>query len=91
VETSNQELVQLAIELVEEVESLPDMEESLRGALLHFAQERNRRETQKHTARLHRSDEKQPGEDPLGEQDEILLLLKLQEQARRSDMRRVGS
>jgi DNA primase len=81
----------LAVELVEEVEALPEMEESLLGALLHFSQERDRRETQKHTARLHRSDEKQPGEDPLGEQDEISLLLKLQEQARRSDMRRVGS
>jgi hypothetical protein len=61
------------------------VDDALKGALLHFSEERGRREERKLVAQLRRT------ENQLGEQDEVSLLKKLQEQARKPDMRRVGS
>jgi DNA primase len=78
-------LQELAAELAEEVKTLPSLDDAIAGALLHLSEARRRREAEKHTARLRRTDEQ------LGEQDEVSLLAKLQENARRPDLRRVGS
>jgi len=75
----------LAIELVEEAEALPGLDDALQGAVLHLDEIRRRRENQKLTAQLQRKDEH------LGEQDEVSLLRKLQEKNRQPDLRRVGS
>jgi DNA primase len=78
-------LSELAIELLEEAEALPNVDDALKGALLHLEEARRRRENEKLTAQLRRTDEQ------LGEQDEVSLLKKLQEKARQPDLRRVGS
>jgi hypothetical protein len=78
-------LAELAIELLEEAEALPGLDDALRGAVLHLDEIRRRRENEKHTAQLQRKDEH------LGEQDEVSLLRKLQEKSRQPDLRRVGS
>ena len=78
-------LAELAIELVEEAEALPGLDDALKGAVLHLEEIRSRRENQKLTAQLQRKDEH------LGEQDEVSLLRKLQEKSRQPDLRRVGS
>ena len=79
------DLAEVAIELVEEVESLPSVDDALKGALLHFQEERRRREERKLVAQLRRT------EDQLGEQDEVSLLKKLQERVRKPDMLRFSS
>ena len=76
-------LAELAIELVEEAEALPGLDDALKGAVLHLDEVRRRRENQKLTAQLQRKDEQ------LGEQDEVSLLRKLQEKNRQPDLRRV--
>lgn len=88
-------LSQLAIELVEAAEEIAEkaqqekeaasLDDTLKLAVLHLSEVRRRREEQKLMAQLRRTD------DQLGEQDEISLLKKLQEQARQGDLRRVGS
>ncbi|MEA2708173.1 MAG: primase, partial [Phycisphaerales bacterium] len=78
-------LAELAIELLEEAEALPGLDDALTGALLHLEEIRSRRENQKLTAQLQRKDEH------LGEQDEVSLLRKLQEKSRQPNLRRVGS
>ena len=85
IDTSQGGLAELAIELVEEAEALPGLDDALRGAVLHLEEIRRRRENQKLTAQLQRKDEH------LGEQDEVSLLRKLQEKNRQPDLRRVGS
>ena len=80
-----QSLVELAIELVEEAERLPGLDDAVSGAVLHLDEARSRRENQKLTAQLQRKDEQ------LGEQDAVDLLRKLQEKNRQPDLRRVGS
>lgn len=86
---SGAELTELAIGVVEEVEALKEqlgsLDDTLRDAVLHLEEVRRRREEQKLVARLRRT------EGQLGEQDEVSLLKKLQEQARHPDLRRVGS
>jgi len=84
-ESAGAALVELAVELVESAQSLPSLDDALAGAVLHLGEGRGRREEQKHVARLRRT------EDELGEQDQVSLLEKLQEAARRPDLRRVGS
>ncbi len=88
------DLKQLAILLVDEVEALSDAEQTLNEAMKHLNEERNRRESAKLIAELRRTTE-QKGVDKASEEsqaiDEIDLLKKLQEQARRPDLRRVGS
>jgi DNA primase len=78
-------LVELAIELVEEVESLPPEADLIAEAVLHLEEQRRRREEQKLVARLHRTEEQ------LGEQDEILLLRKLSNSAAQPNFRRGAS
>jgi len=65
-------LTELAIELVEETEELPDVETAFADATHFLADARRLREEQKLTAQLCRTDEK------LAEQDEIALLKGLQ-------------
>jgi replicative DNA helicase len=88
------DLKQLAILLVDEVEALSDVEQTLSEAMKHLNEERHRRESAKLIAELRRTTE-QKGVDKGSEEsqaiDEIDLLKKLQEQARRPDLRRVGS
>ncbi|MSR60676.1 MAG: DNA primase [Planctomycetaceae bacterium] len=78
-------LTELAIEVMEEAEKLPNPDDTIKGAVLHLEESRQRGEERKHTARLRSMDIQ------LGEQDEISLLKKLQDKARRPDLRRVGS
>jgi DNA primase len=85
IDESQTGLAELAIELVEEAEALPGLDDALKGAVLHLEENRGRRENQKLTAQLQRKDEH------LGEQDEVSLLRKLQEKNRQPDLRRVGS
>jgi hypothetical protein len=85
IDQSGEGLAELAIELVEEAEALPGLDDALQGAVLHLDEIRRRRENQKLTAQLQRKDEH------LGEQDEVSLLRKLQEKSRQPDLRRVGS
>jgi DNA primase len=75
-------LRELAIELVEEVESLRSSTDLIAEAVLHLEEQRRRREEQKLTARLRRTNEQ------LGEQDEILVLRKLSENAAQPNIRR---
>ncbi len=73
-------LVELAVASVEEVEALGDVEATLRGAMHRLREVRTIREERKLRAELRRTSE---------EQDADILLKKLQEHARRPDLRRV--
>ena len=76
-------LVELAIELVDEVETLTDMDMLLAESIAHLKESGVRREGQKLMSALRRtSDERLP------EQAEVDLLRQLQETARRPDLRR---
>ncbi len=82
---TERELKELAVELVEDAERLPNIDDTLKDAVLHLIEVRRRREEQKLVAQLRRT------EGQLGEQDEVSLLKALQEQARTPNLRRVGS
>jgi DNA primase len=79
------ELKSLAIELADAVEEL-DLEVTLSGALQYLSESRHRSAEQKMVATLRRTGEEQE----LSEEEQIKLLVKLQESARRPDLRRVG-
>jgi len=79
------ELKSLAIELADAVEEL-DLEVTLSGALQYLAESKWRGEEQKMVAALRRDG----SESGMSEQEQIKLLMKLQESARRPDLRRVG-
>jgi len=79
------ELKSLAIELADAVEEL-DLEVTLAGALQYLAESRHRNAEQKIVAALRRTGQEQE----LSEEEQIKLLTKLQESARRPDLRRVG-
>src|SRR2546421_4047407 len=79
------ELKSLAIELADAVEEL-DLEVTLAGALQYLAESRHRSAEQKIVATLRRTGEEQE----LSEEEQVKLLVKLQESARRPDLRRVG-
>jgi DNA primase len=81
----DERLKQLAILLVDEVEALSDTDATLNEAMKHLDDERKRREEAKLVAELRRTTEQNE------KIDEIDLLKKLQEQARRPDLRRVGN
>jgi hypothetical protein len=81
---SADELIELAIETVDEVEALADVELTLAGALAHFESARRRRDDQKLLPELRRTSEERTNEPA-----EIDLLKRLQEKARRPDLRRV--
>jgi len=87
------DLTQLAITLVNEVEALLESgietEQTLTLAVKHLDDARKRREESKLVAELRRTTERK-GENASEAIDEIALLTKLQEQARRPDLRRVG-
>jgi len=79
------ELKSLAIELADAVEEL-DLEVTLSGALQYLAESKRRGEEQKIVAALRRDG----SEHGMSEQEQIKLLMKLQESARKPDLRRVG-
>jgi DNA primase len=79
------ELKSLAIELADAVEEL-ELEVTLSGALQYLLESRQRSAEQKIVATLRRSGEEQE----LSEEEQVKLLVKLQESARRPDLRRVG-
>lgn len=80
---SDKGLVELAVELVDEAESLQDKEMFLAEAVAHLKESQVRQEGQKLMSALRRTtDERLP------EQAEVDLLRQLQEKARRPDMRR---
>jgi DNA primase len=76
-------LVELAVELVDEAQKLPSLDDAVRDGVLLFEEVRRSREAQKHMAQLSRTNEQR------GEQDEVSLLGKIQENARRDNLRRV--
>lgn len=81
---SNEKLVARAIELVDTVEQLPDVEVTLRGALDYLAELRRRTEEQKLLA------EAQVAQDqPLSSETQAQILRELQEKRRQPDLRRV--
>ena len=75
----------LAIELVEEVEQLADIDQTLKGALEHFAESRRKRQDEKSLAEARRT----TGQNA-SEQSEVELLKRIQESARTPNLRRVG-
>ena len=75
-------LTELAVELVDEIEGLPDLEQTLVESLRFLAEERERQERQNAIAAIRRTSD---------EEDEIALLQKIAENARKPDLRRVGS
>ena len=75
----------LAIELVEEVEQLAEIDQTLRGALEHFAEVRRKRQDERAVAEARRV----TGQNA-SEQSEVELLRRLQESARTPNLRRVG-
>jgi DNA primase len=82
----NPELKVFAIELTNELESLPEREQTLEAALRYLDEERKRAESAKLVAEMRHTT--QEGESPI---DEIAMWKKLQEQARRPDLRRSGT
>jgi DNA primase len=76
------DLGQLAVEVVEEVESLPDPDAVLSECLMFIEQDLQRRVERKLLAEVRRTD------GQLSEQDEIALFRKIQEKARQPDLRR---
>jgi DNA primase catalytic core len=76
-------LQQLAVEVVEEAESLPDSAAALAEAVRFIEEDRQRRDERKLQAQFRRTD----GE--MTEQDEVALFRRLQEKARQPDLRRV--
>jgi DNA primase len=83
--TEHPTLTELAVELVDEIESLEDASQHLKDSVQHLAEIRRRGEEQKLVAELRRtSDTRRP------EQDDVDLLKKLQDKARTPDLRRVG-
>jgi DNA primase len=80
---SGDDLVALAVETVDEVESLADVGTTLAEALAHFEAVRRKRDEQKLMAELRRT-----SEERTNEQAEIDLLKRLQEKARMTDLRR---
>ena len=76
-------LVELAIDLVDEVEALTDMDSLLSESVAHLSESRLRQEGQKLMSALRRTDDER-----LPEQTEVDLLRQLQEKARRPDLRR---
>jgi hypothetical protein len=83
------ELKSLAIELADAVEEL-DLEVTLSGALQYLAESKQRSEEQKIVAALRRDGARDVGDAGLSEEEQVKLLVKLQESARRPDLRRVG-
>jgi len=90
---------EVAVELVQEVEQLADTQLTLADAVAHLARQRQRAELPKLVAELRRTSEAKSSSDagntPGGDtskddQDEIALLARLQEQARRPDLGRGG-
>ena len=84
--TEQPALTELAVELVDEIESLEDGSVHLKDSVQHLVELRRREEDQKHVAALRRT----TNDQPLSEQDEIDQLRKLQENRRTPDLRRVG-
>jgi hypothetical protein len=80
---TGEDLVALAVETVDDVEALADVNTTLAESLGHFAAERKRRDEQKLMAELRRT-----SEERTDEQAEIDLLKRLQEKARMTDLRR---
>jgi hypothetical protein len=89
----DQDLAELAISLVEDAEMLVDADTRLKDAIAFFAEEKQRQEQSKHLADLRRSSGSEAavtGEKPEAS-DPNDMLRKLQEKARRPDLRRTGS
>jgi DNA primase len=80
---SAEDLIGLAVEAVDEVEAMADVNTTLAEALAHLEGVKQKREEQKLMAELRRT-----SEEPSSEQAEIDLLKRLQEKARRPDLRR---
>jgi hypothetical protein len=79
------DLIGLAVDVVDEVEALADVDVTLAEALAHLEGVRRLSEEQKLMAQLRRTSE----EPNASEQTEIDLLKRIQEKARRPDLRRV--
>ena len=77
------QLVELAIELLEEAETVADVRPILVGALQYLQETRRRQEDRKQLAELRRTTDV-----PRPECDEVSLLRSLQESARQPDLRR---
>jgi hypothetical protein len=77
---------ELAIALLEEADALEDKELVLNEGLRHFESARQRAEQRKLVAQLHRGEDEKKSAD-----DELDVLKKMQESARRPDLRRVVS
>ena len=92
------ELKQLAVELVDDEDRPGDVQEALRQAMAFLEESRSRREQMKLVPMLRRINEQRvtkPAADApparRGDEDEVALLLKLQANAKRTDLRRIVS
>jgi DNA primase len=84
---SAEQLIELAVDVVDEVEALAEPENMLAEALLYLEDARRLREKQKLMAEVRRTSEERTNNKG-SEQAEIDLLAKIQENARRPDLRR---
>ncbi len=87
----NSAVKQLAVELVEEAEGLPDLDAAVGDIVRHFAEMSQNRDERKLFADLRRSKEQATEEEGSAPADPMELLKRLQEKARRPDLRRVVS
>jgi len=85
------DLTALAVEVVDEVEAMADLDQTLDEAMAHLEWERRLWKEQKLLADLRRTSQgaATPGDAAVQNQDEVALLKQLQENARRPDLRRV--
>jgi hypothetical protein len=82
---SHEGLTELAVELVEEFDSIAEPTQTLSDSMNHLREIRGRREEQKLVADLRRT-----SDEPLTAKDQDDLLRRLSDQARKPDLRRVG-
>jgi DNA primase len=80
------QLKELAVSLLEEVEVLSNLDQTLDDALTHMGRARRRVDQNKLVAEL-----RSVGDSPRSAEDEVELLRKLQERAREPDIRRSGN
>lgn len=78
-------LTELAVELVDEAESLSENDQTIQDALAYLQYARQRMEEEKVKAKLRRT-----SEEPASEQDEVAWIKQMAENARKPDLRRNG-
>jgi len=89
--TGEPALVELAVELVDEAQALPSLDDALAGAVLHLGDVRRRRKEQKLIAELPRTKEHQAEQQAAETSDiEVSVLRQLSDLGRQPQLKRIG-